>query len=74
MGLQLDSEKLGGAVCSTHRLFTAPGGSVLSMGDIEAKPLSSSAALPAATAVQAVVPVTSTRQVNLHFHQDSPHP
>lgn len=62
VGVQLDSEKPDGTVHSSHRLFDAHGGSVLSMGDVEARPLSSKAA-PRAAAAATAAPVTKTRQV-----------
>jgi hypothetical protein len=62
VGVQLDSEKPDGTVHSAHRLFEAPGGSILSMDDIEAWPLSSKAA-PRAAAAATSAPVTKTRQV-----------
>ena len=65
VSIQLDSEAADGTVRSAHRLFEAPGGSVLSMGDIEARPLSSKAAAPTAARAKPI-PSTSTRQVRPH--------
>lgn len=64
--MQLDSEKPDGTVLSAHKMFESSGASVLSLGEIEARPLSTKAApaVAAAAASTQSMRATLARQVS----------
>ncbi len=66
VSVQLDTEKPDGTVLSAHKVFESSGASIFSLGDIEARPLSTKAAPAVAVASASTQSMRATlaRQVS----------